>query len=266
MSKELTGKRVLLTGASRGIGAHIALELAEQGAELWLAARDGKKLEAVARSCKDVGANVRVIEADVCRAADRERLIAEPGDLDVLVNNAGVEITKRLVDQSEADVRSQIETNLIAPIELTRRALTGMLARKRGVVVNVSSMSGKAATPFNSIYAATKHGLNGFTSSLDIELHGTGVHVGVVCPSFVSGSGMWADTGLKAPRMLREVRPEQVVEGVFRVIRGETEVLVTPGPMRPLLALRELAPRLEGRMLRAMGIARVLAARADAHK
>ncbi len=124
-------------------------------------------------------------------------------------------------------------------------------------------MSGKGATPFNSVYAATKHGLNGLSSSLDMELHGTGVHVGVVCPSFVADAGMWADTGQAAPAALREVPPERVVRAVLKVIRGEGEVLVTPTPMRPLLALRALAPRIEGPLLRAMGIAKVLAARAD---
>jgi short-subunit dehydrogenase len=266
MVDQLTGKRALLTGASRGLGVHIARGLAKEGIELALAARDTAKLEEVARECTALGVEVRVLRADVSIAADRERLIAEAGRIDILVNNAGVEITKALADQSEADVRAQIETNLTAPIDLTRRVLPAMLAQGSGVVVNVSSMSGKVATPFNCVYAATKHGLNGLSSSLDIELHGTGVHVGVVCPSFVAETGMWADTGLTAPAANREVRPERVVRAVLRVIRGESEVLVTPGPVRPLLALRELAPRAEGRLLRAMGIVRVLAQRADRTK
>jgi short-subunit dehydrogenase len=137
-----------------------------------------------------------------------------------------------------------------------------MIARGSGVVVNVSSMSGKTAAPYNSVYAATKHGLNGFTSSLAAELAGSGVHVGVVCPSFVADAGMWADLELKTPTVMREVSLDQVAAAVLRVIRGEREVLVTPMPVRPLLALRELFPALESRVFRAAGITRTLAARA----
>jgi short-subunit dehydrogenase len=263
MFTELKGRRALLTGASRGLGVFIARGLAKEGVDLVLTARDASKLAGVKDECEKLGSRVSVLAVDVCLADDRERLLREAGAIDILVNNAGVEITRGLVDQTDADVRSQIETNLVAPIELTRGVVPGMITRGAGVIVNVSSMSGKAATPFNTIYAATKHGLNGFSSSLAAELFGTGVHVGVVCPSFVAEAGMWADGGLDAPKMMREVPPARVVKAVLRVLRGESEVLVTPGPMRPLLALRELMPGLEGRMLRAMGVAKVLARRAE---
>jgi short-subunit dehydrogenase len=140
--------------------------------------------------------------------------------------------------------------------------LPGFLARRAGALVHVSSMSGKSPTPYNAIYAATKYGLNGFSSSIAIELEGTGVSTGVVCPSFVAEAGMWADTGLRAPSLMREVRPEAVADGVIAVIRGAQEVLVTPTPVRPLLALRELAPRLTGALLARMGVLATLEARA----
>ncbi len=123
-------------------------------------------------------------------------------------------------------------------------------------------MSGKSATPFNGIYAATKFGLNGFSGSLRLELEGSGVHVGVVCPSFVGETGMWANTGGRAPFMMREVRPEKVVQGVLAVIRGASEVLVTPGPVRPLLALREVFPGSDSVILRRLGVTDALKKRA----
>lgn len=252
--QQLTGRTVLLTGASRGIGAVLALRLAQERSHLVLAARDAQKLDAVALRCTALGARVRVVAADVSRAEDRRRLVETAGDVDILINNAGVEATLALADQRREDVEAQILTNLLAPIELTRLVLPGMLARHSGVVVNVSSMSGKSPTPYNAVYSATKFGLNGFTASLRFELEGTGVHAGNVCPSFVGETGMFADTGLRAPALLREVRPDRVVDAVLTVIAGAREVLVTPGPIRPLLVLREIFPNLEGPILKRMGV------------
>jgi short-subunit dehydrogenase len=257
----LNGKIVLVTGASRGLGRVIAVALAGAGAELVLAARDAKKLEETREACGS-SARVRLSSCDVTSADSRRRLIEEVGRVDVLVNNAGIEHTAAVIDQTDEQVDAQIQTNLVAAIDLTRRVLRPMIERKYGVIVNISSMSGKSPTPYNAIYAATKFGLNGFTSSLDIELEGTGVHAGVVCPSFVAGAGMWADTGLAAPKLLKEVPAVRVGEAVLAVIAGKREVLVTPTPVRPLLALRELFPKLDRKVLGAMGVLDVLKSRA----
>ena len=262
MTVDLRQRRVLLTGATGGIRAHLARALADRNTDLVLCARAIERLEATAAACRAAGARVTIVAADLTLEADRARLIAESGPVEILINNAGVEHTKALVDQTDAEVRAQLELNLIAPIDLSRRLLPAMLARGSGTVVNVSSMSGKGATPYNSIYAATKHGLNGLSSSLRIELLGTGVHVGVVCPGFVA-EGMWGRTGLRAPAAMREVSPAKVVAAVFAVIDGAGEVLVTAGPIRPILALRELLPRIEAPLMRRMGILRTLRARAE---
>jgi short-subunit dehydrogenase len=263
MSLDLRDRKVLLTGASRGIGAHIARAVAEAGAQLVLTARDEAKLRETAAACEATGAAVTVIAADLCREQDRARLVEAADGPDILINNAGVEYTKRLLDQSDAEVAAQLELNLAVPIDLARRLLPAMLERGRGTIVNVASMSGKGATPYNSVYAATKYGLTGWSSSLRIELLDTGVHVGVVCPGFVA-EGMWGRTGLRAPRILAEVSPAKVVRGVMKAIAGAPEVLVTAGPVRPFLALRELFPSVEASMLRRTGILRTLQARADA--
>ncbi|PRQ06879.1 SDR family NAD(P)-dependent oxidoreductase [Enhygromyxa salina] len=263
MPIDLHQRKVLLTGASRGLGVHIARALAGAGAQLLLTARDATKLAEIAQACERAGAKVSVIAADLANPDDRASLIDRAGEIDILINNAGVEYTRRLLDQTDAQVHAQIALNLAVPIDLTRRVLPSMLARGTGTIVNISSMSGKGATPFNSVYAATKHGLNGFTTSLRLELHGTGVHVGVVCPGFVS-AGMWGRTGIRAPLALREVGPERVAAGVMKVLRGAKQVLVTAGPVRPLLALVELFPGIEGPMLRMTNIVRTLEQRANA--
>lgn len=258
---DLRGKVVVLTGASRGIGVAMARRLANEGARLVLTARNAEELGRVGA---EVGA-ARLVVADVSVAADRARLVAEAcevGPIAVLVNNAGLEVPLAVADLTEDDVERQIAINLVAPLQLTRAVLPAMIAAGSGVIANISSMSGKSPTPYNAVYTATKFGLNGFTASLRIELEGTGVHAGVVCPSFVAEAGMWADTGVKAPAMMREVPLEWVVDGLMRVIRGSGEVLVTPTPVRPLLAIGQLFTGLDGPMLRALGVLDVLKSRA----
>jgi len=133
---ELTGRTVLLTGASRGIGALLATELAKHRPHLVLVARDARELETVALRCRETGARVTAVAADISSAADRERLRQTSGTVDVLINNAGVETTMMLTDQAREHVEAQIATNLVAPIELTRLALPAMIARRRGVVAH----------------------------------------------------------------------------------------------------------------------------------
>lgn len=255
----------ILTGASRGIGVALARELARDGGVVVLTARDAGGLEATAEAVRAAGATAHVVVGDVTRADDRERLLREAralGPIEVLVNNAGLEIAIAVVDQSDEDITRQLDVNLTAPILLARAVLPEMVSRGRGAVVMISSMSGKSPTPWNSIYTATKYGLNGFAASVRIELHGTGVNIGAVCPSFVAGAGMWADTGVKAPRSMREVPLEQVAAGVRAVIDGAGEVLVTPGPIRPLLAIAELFPNMSRPVMERMGVLRVLRERA----
>lgn len=256
---------VVVTGASRGIGLAIASDLARDGGRMLLVARDAAGLAEAADRVRAAGAEPVLVPADLGRAEGRAALIAAvqaEGDLHVLVHNAGIEIPVSVIDHRAEDIDQEIAINLVAPLQVTRALLPEMVARGHGCVVMVSSMSGKSPTPWNAIYTATKHGLVGFTSSLDIELQGTGVHAGVVCPGFVAEAGMWADTGIQAPLALREVPLSAVVRAVRKVIAGQTEVLVTPGPIRPLLALAQLLPGLTPKVLGWMGVLDVLRDRA----
>jgi uncharacterized protein len=258
-------KIVVITGASRGLGVVIAEDLAADRGTLVLAARDEAGLRATAAKVGARGARAVIVPCDVTRPEDRARLLAAAeaeGPVDVLVNNAGVEIAMAVLDQTEADVEQQVRVNLLGPIHLTKAFLPAMVARGRGAIVMVSSMSGKSPTPYNAIYAATKHGINGFTASLRIELHGTGVQVGVVCPSFVREAGMWSDAGVPAPAMFKEVAPQAVARAVRKVLAGKAEVLVTPGPIKPMLALAQIFPTMDGPALRFMGVLDALKARA----
>lgn len=257
---------VVVTGASRGLGVVIAEDLAKEGGVLVLAARDQGGLAETAAKVEKRGARALTVACDLTTTEGRERLRAAAeaeGAVDVLVNNAGLEIAIDVLEQSPEDIDRQVQINLLAPIQLTRAFLPGMVRAGKGVVVMISSMSGKSPTPYNAIYTATKFGINGFTAALRLELEGTGVHAGVVCPSFVSESGMWADSGVRAPPLMREVRPEKVARGVRAVLGGAVEVLVTPAPVRPVLALGQLFPSIDGPALRALGVMRALRARAE---
>jgi short-subunit dehydrogenase len=260
-------KRVaVLTGASRGIGSAIAEDLAPRYSTIVLGARDGTGLEETASKVRAANGRPVLAVMDVRTDEGRNALIAAAeaeGDIEVFVNNAGVEVPVPVVEQSLDEIEAQFDVNLRSPILLTRQVLPGMIRRGRGAIVMISSMSGKSPTPYNSIYSATKFGLNGFAGSLQFELEGTGVRVGVVCPGFVSGRGMWADTKVKAPLLMREVSIEKVVAAVQKVISGRPEVLVTPGPVRPLLALSQLRPTWIPPILHWMGITDVLEERAQ---
>ncbi len=258
-------EHALVTGASRGIGRVIACDLAAGGTHVVLSARDSDQLEEAASEIRNAGGRATVAPADVTLTEDRDRLLAaaqQIAPVDVLVNNAGVEFPVALIDQSPDEIESQIRLNLTAVVQLTRAVLPGMLERGRGRIVNVSSMAGKVPVPFSSVYAASKHALNGFTASLRAELRGTGVHAGVVCPGFVSETGLWAGIGIKAPLVMREVSPRSVAAAVRRVIRGAPEVLVPPGPARPFVVLGELFPRAAEALARASGIQAKLEERA----
>jgi short-subunit dehydrogenase len=265
--KNLRGRTAIVTGASRGIGVYIAKRLAREGVNIALVARDAAKLGETRAACDALGSKTTTIAADVGSIDALRRVVdtteKELGPADILINNAGVEVTASVMDHSLDDVDAVLRTNLSAPIWLTKLVLPGMVARGQGAIVHVSSMAGKSMTPYNAIYSASKHGINAFAASLELELEGTGVHTGVVCPGFVADAGMWADTGEKAPRMMAEVAPERVADAVMAVISGAREELVTPMPVRPLLALQALFPAMGGVTLKRMGVVQAFKSRAE---
>src|SRR5689334_11962942 len=173
----LKGAVVLITGASSGIGAATALAFARAGARLELGARRLEKVQEVAEQCREAGAPAaHARQVDVgSRAAARAFVAAAIRDherLDVLVNNAGVGWMGRAHEMPEERVDELIATNLKGVINMTQSALTWMLERHRGVIINVSSVVGFRASPYSAVYSATKHGVVGFSHALRGELSG----------------------------------------------------------------------------------------------
>jgi len=238
--ENLQGARVLLTGATGGIGLAIAKALHDRGAELVVT---GRKIDALAELEADYGATT--IAADLARPDEVERLLAEAGDVDVLVVNHAVPASGYILDLQPTDIERAMMVNLLAPILLAREAAEPMKARGSGQIVLVGSLSSKAASSGSALYNATKFGLRGFALAFRQDLHDTGVGVSLVMPGFVSDAGMFADTGLDTPAGVGTVTPEQVAQGVLKAVDGDrAEVTVAPLSLRAGTALSHLAPEL----------------------
>jgi short-subunit dehydrogenase len=175
---ELTDTRVLVTGASTGIGRVTALRLARKGSRVWAAARDEQRLKSLAAEHRAIVP----VPADVAREADRASLVEACEPVDVLVNNAGLGWKGLVEDMAPAEVRQLFDVNVLALIDLTQRVLPGMLDRGRGHVVNVGSIAGYVAAPGETIYCATKFAVQGFTDGLRREVAGRGVDVTLIAP------------------------------------------------------------------------------------
>jgi 3-oxoacyl-[acyl-carrier protein] reductase len=178
----LEGKTALVTGASRGIGAAIAEELARAGASVVLGYRSGKD------EAEELAARIggRAVRADVSDAADAARLVAEAGDVDILVNNAGLTRDGLLARMSDDDWRTVIDTNLASCFYTCRAVTRPMMKKRAGAIVNVSSIVGVHGNWGQTNYAASKAGIIGFTKSLAKELGSRKVRANVVAPGYVT--------------------------------------------------------------------------------
>ena len=181
---------VVITGASDGIGREMALQMADQGAWLALAARDAARLEAAAAECRARGGRAIAVPTDVadqaqCRALI-DRTVAEYGRIDTLVNNAGITMWARFDEVEDLEpFEKMMRVNFFGCLYCTHAALPH-LKKTRGRIVGVSSLTGRTGVPTRSGYAATKHAMAGFFDSLRIELADQGVTVTMVYPGFVS--------------------------------------------------------------------------------
>jgi 3-oxoacyl-[acyl-carrier protein] reductase len=178
----LEGKTALVTGASRGIGRAVALELAGAGASVVVGYHSGR--EQADALAQEIGG--RAVQADVSDPAEAARLVEEAGDLDILVNNAGLTRDGVLARMSDDDWRVVLETNLSAVFYTCRAVTRGMMKRRAGSIVNMSSIVGVHGNWGQANYAASKAGIIGFTKSLAQELGSRGVRANVVAPGYVT--------------------------------------------------------------------------------
>ncbi len=249
----LHGSTVLLTGATGGLGRALAGALHTRGAQLVLS---GRRADALAELAGQFGA--RTILADLSRRVDTEQLAAQAAEVDVLIANAALPASGRLLDLTQAEIDVMLEVDLCAPVALARALAPGMAARGSGHIVLISSLAGKAATPASSIYSAAKFGLRGFAHGARADLRGSGVGVSVVMPGFIREAGMFADTGVKLPRGVGTSSPEQVAAAVIGAIEhNRAEVSVAPLAVRAGASLAAVAPSVAASLQTLMGGGRI---------
>jgi 3-oxoacyl-[acyl-carrier protein] reductase len=178
----LEGRTALVTGGSRGIGQAIAAELANAGAQVVIGYRSGaEEAEKVAGEISG-----RAVQADVSDPDEAKRLVDEAGDVEILVNNAGVTRDGLLARMSDEDWDVVIDTNLRGTFNTCRAVTRGMMKRRTGAIVNVSSIVGVHGNPGQTNYSASKAGIIGFTKALARELGSRGVRANVVAPGYIS--------------------------------------------------------------------------------
>jgi uncharacterized protein len=242
MPVELNGSRVLLTGATGGLGHAIARGLHARGAQLILTGRRAEVLEDL---IAELGERIEARALDLADADDVHRFASEVGDIDVFVANAGLPGTGKLGEYTGEQIDRVIDVNLRSPIHMTHALLPGMLERCRGHLVYISSISGKVATSYSSLYNATKFGLRGFSFGMHEDLRGTGVGTTAVFPGVVADAGMWADGGLDLPRGVKPSKPSAVADAVIAGIEKDKPEINVANPIERLGGvLAGPAPRL----------------------
>lgn len=221
------GRVVVVTGGSSGIGYATAKSFLEEGAKVAITGRNAARLERAERELSKLG-DVLAVRGDVSKAADAKRMVTEAtrklGPIDVLVNNAGVYVNKPVEAFTEREYDEIMDINLKGTFLCTKYAIAGMIQRKRGVIVNVSSDSGLVGTAGSSVYCASKGGMVLFTKAVALDHAKDGIRVNVICPGEV-----------KTPMMERDAADSG---------RGFEEYyrrLVDPIPMRRAATADEIA-------------------------
>jgi uncharacterized protein len=253
------GQRALVTGASSGIGASFARELARRGADLVLVARSRDKLTTLAADLnRSFGVAADVAVVDLARHSAAEDLAAELSgrdlQIDILVNNAGFGLFAPLDQADGAVLSDMVQLNVATLVDLTRLYLPGMLDRDRGAIINVGSTAGFQPVPYMAAYGATKAFVLSFTEALWAETRGTGVRVTALCPG--STDTDFFDVAGEDAQVGRRISPEQVVHAALRALDRRRSTVVTGGAANwlltnsPRLAPRQLVARMAERTMR----------------
>jgi short-subunit dehydrogenase len=251
MKRDLHGLRMLITGASSGIGRAVAEQAVARGARVALAARSADKLEALAQALGRGPNDVLAAPADVTNESERERLlqtVAERfGGLDVLVNNAGVASFGHFADSSEEILRQIMEVNFFAPVELIRRAIPLLRKGRQPAIVNVSSMCGRRGLPAWPEYSASKYALCGMTEALRGEMARFDIDVLLILPGLTRsdlGRNLLRNEGKMKIRFDEGMPPETVANGILGALENNRTETVLGREAVWMLRVQRYCPRL----------------------
>ncbi len=233
--RRLAAARMVITGASQGIGRALAVAAARKGARLVVSARSEAMLDDLATELRRMKAEVEVVKADVTLPGDRRRMldaaVKRYGGLDILVNNAGIGATGHFIDASEDRLRKIMEVNFFALAEITRLALPLLKQGTTPLIVNISSAAGKRALPARSEYSASKYAVQGLSEALRAELVRFGIDVLTVCPGLTATNFAqnMIENKAKVPMdHLRSMTAEQVAEATVTAMeKGKNEIILT---------------------------------------
>jgi NAD(P)-dependent dehydrogenase (short-subunit alcohol dehydrogenase family) len=241
------GRVAIVTGASSGIGRQTALDFAGRGCRIVISARRGELLRETATACEAAGAQVEAMTGDLAERAFAEsmveRALARFGRIDVLVNNAGIPKHKQFYDVTPEDVENTMGVNFMAPAYLTLACLPAMLRQGEGYVVNISSAAGRMPPPRESVYAASKYALTGFSEGLALDLAGSGIHVGVIHVGPID-TEIWGKTETETAYQGKRYPPSLISNAVFTCIEQRRHEMTVPRSLTLPYWIKVLLPGL----------------------
>lgn len=255
MARSMQGARVLITGGASGIGRLLALRLSELNAHVIVWDLNARGAEAVRDEIQATGGSAAAAGVDVTDLDAVNEAAAAAGEVDIVINNAGVVTGKHLVDATPEQIRRTYEVNALAPYWVTKAFLPGMLARNRGLVVTVSSAAGLVGVAKQTDYSASKFAAFGFTESLRAELRTmkSKVRTLTVCPYYID-TGMFDGVQTKFPLLLPILSEQKVADKIVAAIQSGRRQLIMPPFVRVVPLVRILPPRLFDWVLDFFGI------------
>jgi dehydrogenase/reductase SDR family protein 7B len=255
----LQNKTAWITGASSGIGEALAYALSERGVRLILSARRLEELERVRQRCANADTHLALpldLASFDAEAVTRQ-VLTQVGVIDLLIHSGGVSQRSTVAETDMAVQRRIMEINYFGAIALTHAVLPGMIARKSGHFVVISSLSGKISTPRRSAYAASKHALHGFFDALRAEVYQEGLRVTIVCPGYtktnLSLHALTGDGGAHGqmdPTQAKGMTPEALAARICQAIEREEEEVLVGGKEVLAVYLKRFWPSLYNRMMR----------------
>ncbi len=234
LAKPLVDKVALVTGGNRGIGKAIAQKLASLGANVSICGRNDESLKRTAREIESHGVRAHAQKADVSRSGDVTALVQaieqRLGPISILVNNAGIGMFGPVHEKSEEDWDRAMNTNLKGVFLVTRAVAAGMIARKSGDIINISSLAGKNTFAGGALYCASKWGLQGLTGCMAEDLRGFGIRVSAICPGSVATE--FSGRGPKDPSKV--LTAEDVAHAVGMVVTQGPQSFISEVDLRPV--------------------------------